>query len=36
LKSRNYRRPSRWTITNGNNSVFWIYEINRLWRCGKI
>jgi len=30
------RRPSRWALSNGNNSVLWIPEINRLSRCGKI
>jgi len=27
---------SHWTLSNGNNSVFWIPDINRLWRCNKI
>ena len=25
-----------WALSNRNNSVFWIPEIIRLWRCGKI
>ena len=31
-----HRRSSRWALSNGNNSVLWIFEINCLWRCGKI
>ena len=26
----------RWALSNGNNSVLWISEINHLWCCGKI
>ena len=35
LNSRDYERPSRWALSNGNNSVLWIPEINHLC-CGKI
>jgi len=31
-----HQRLSRWALSNENNSILWILEINHLWRYGKI